>query len=102
MEYLLIGMKKKFTTTLFLSPFLFNATSCQTGSSYFVCDPEIVKHDPNGWNTCINEIANSNCPTIYLTADAAYYLLQASLVYFTSSELSRINNNTNEFADQIM
>lgn len=77
-------------------------TSCQARANYLVCDMEIATHDANGWNTCINEIAHSDCPTIYLTTDAAYCLMQASLIYYTSSELSLIDGNTSEFADHIM
>ncbi len=101
--YIMWNKNKHFFSILFLSSFSPIVASCQTGTNFFICDSEIAKHDINAWNTCINEIASSNCPTIYLTADSAYYLLQSSLIYYTSSELSTNNyHNKNDFADQIM
>ncbi len=96
------GCKKflKFICTpLVFIPFV--SSSCISNFPIIV-DKEIAKHDDNAWETAINEIANTDCPTIYLTADASYPLMLQSLIYYTSSELSRIINNQNTFADQIM
>ena len=76
--------------------------SCGNNGSSIVVDKEIAQHDENAWETTINEIANSDCPTIYLTADAAYFLMEAASIYYTSSELAIKQNNTNPYADQIM
>ena len=87
------------TTTCFLP-----AISCGCGKNnhLIIIDKEIAQHDENAWETAINEIANTNCPTIYLTADAAYLLIQAATIYYTSSELAIKQHNTNPYADQIM
>lgn len=90
----------KFICTSFIFlPFI--SSGCSNNSP-IVIDKEIANHDDNAWETAINEIANADCPTIYLTADASYPLMLQSLIYYTSSELSRKINNQNTFADQIM
>ena len=48
--------------------------SCWNSGSFVLIDKEIAQHDENAWETTINEIANTDCPTIYLTVDAAYFL----------------------------
>lgn len=87
------------TTSLMFLPFI----SCGCGNnSTIIIEKEIAEHDEKCWETTINDIANADCPTIYLTCDAAYYLMQAALIYYTSSELSLKNGNSNKLADQIM
>ena len=96
-------MNKKFlkitSTSLMFLPFI----SCGCGNnSSITIEKEIAKHDEKCWETTINDIANADCPTIYLTVGAAYFLMQAASIYYTSSELSIKQNNTNPYADQIM
>lgn len=91
---------KGILSSLIVAHYVTICSSCKSGT--FVCDKEIANHNPNGWYTSIKEIAQSECPTIYLTADAAYYIIQASIMYYTSTELSRQIGNSNPFADQIM
>ena len=76
--------------------------SCWNSGSFVLIDKEIAQHDENAWETTINEIANTDCPTIYLTVDAAYFLMEAASIYYTSSELAIKQHNTNPYADQIM
>ena len=87
-------------TTCFLP--LISCSCGNNGSSSVVIDKEIAQHDENAWETTINEIASADCPTIYLTVDAAYFLMEAASIYYTSSELAIKQHNTNPYADQIM
>lgn len=88
------------TTSLMFSPFI--SGGCANNHLSVIVEKEIAKHDEKCWETTIYDIANADCPTIYLTGDAAYYLMQSASIYYTSSELSLMNGNHNKFADQIM
>lgn len=67
---------------------------------------EIAQYNPNSWQDSINEITNSECPTIYITNNATLTFAQLALMWFTSSEIAKKQNKTYEndkyrYADQI-
>ena len=92
---------KKFLFPLVAAPLI--ATPIVTACSSI---DEIKQYNPNSWRDSINEIANSECPTIYITNNATLPFTQLALMWYTSSEIARNQGKTYEnekyrYADQV-